>query len=212
MPSGRCPYCHRHTVFTTLTAIAPLNNVKRGIRNGSISLAECGHNDCRAIVYRECDYRNDEILFDMYPPVELEADEELPDTIKRSFEEALGVFSGGNWNSAVQACGRTLQDATALMKPEGADDDEWRKKRLFNRIEAIDDSVLPPTLKEWAHEARLSRVLAAHGDEYNDYWAKDIDAKETVEFTKWFLRYAFVLPEQLKRRKKRLAEEANKPG
>ena len=213
VPSGRCPYCKRHTIFVTIN---PLNNEGRpreiGVKNGSISLAQCQHRDCRAIVYREFAPNNDEQQYDIYPPVELEADAELEDPVKRSFEAALTVFQEGHWNPACQALGRALQDASAQLCPPDVKRESWLATKLYPRIETLASKhLIPESLRQWAQEARTLRVYAEHGDEFGDYWATEAEAKEMMEFTKWFLRYALVLPRQLATRKARLAEEAKKP-
>jgi hypothetical protein len=212
MPSGRCPYCKRDTVFTTRASFGQDPGVTHGLRNGNITLAICGHRDCRAYVYREHHPLNEEILYDMYPPVDVEADKELPETVRRSFQEALRVHLTGQPNSTVQALGRVLQDATALMRPEGVEETAWRKKPLKPRIEALVESgALVDSLADWTREARLIRVLATHGDEYDDHWASPAEANEMLEFTKWLLRFVFVLPEQLLERRRRLAAEHGGP-
>lgn len=210
MPSGRCPHCKRDTVFTTGPSV-PLNpNLPnpQGLKRGTLSLDRCGHQDCRAVVYREHHVDNLEDQFDIYPPVEIAVEEEIPPTVARSYGETLGTFLDGHWNSAVQACRRALLDATALLLPEGIEDAKWRSWSLKRRIkELVDRHMLPIALGDWAEEIRAGAVLVVHGDEKDDYWATEEEATELIEFTKWVFRYVFVLPKQLERRRERLQKK-----
>lgn len=221
MPSGRCPHCARHTVFSNAShPVVPMpltqrrpHHYKQGLKRGTLTLVVCGHQDCRSVVYREHDPEDEENTWDMYPPVELAVEPELPGEIKRSYGEALSTFANKEWNSSAQASRRALQDAMTLKKPEDTKAENWADKQLKRQIDTlVQRRILTPELGTWAQEARIVGVIAAHGEpEFKD-WADEQDAKEALEFTKWVLRYLFVLPGQLENRKARLAEEASKTG
>jgi len=209
MPTGRCPFCKRDTIFETLNFHDRLTAIpqRQGIKNGTVSLARCGHPRCKAVVYREYQEGNDAIQIDMYPPIELTPDEELPPTISRSFAEALGTYANGHWNASAQACGRALQDGMALLKPDDVEQKAWSYTDLKKQIvRLVTDNKLPPSIGEWAQDERIVRNLASHGGAQSDFWADEQDATEMLEFAKWIFRYVFVLPKQLELRRKRLAD------
>ena len=209
MPTGRCPSCHRDTVFGNRARVDPESGVYRGKKNGVLSLAECGHQDCRAIVYREYHPNDPEQSFDLYPPVEQEVAEQLPDPVKRSFQEALNTFMGGHWNSSTQATRRALIDCMIILKPEDTKLENWADKGLKEQIRIlVQQRILPPVIGEWADEARNVGVLSAHGDQGEAWWATKQEATEAYEFANWVFQYVFVLPAQIVERRERLAEEA----
>lgn len=210
--SGRCPYCHRHTIWKDLFVRDPQQHQPQGLKNGRIEVNQCGHPDCSGLVYREVNPSRYSEEWDIYPAVELQAEDELKDPVKRSYQEALNVFGNGHWTPTVQALGRTLMDATAMLRPTSITEKDWLAKKAYVRIEELGKTgTIPDSMKQWLLEIRTSRVWAEHGDEYKDWWATEPEAIEALEFTKWFLRFAFILPEQLQKRKARLAALAKKP-
>lgn len=212
MPSGRCPYCKRHTVFQNLFQVDRIKGQhQQGINQGRIVIDRCQHTDCLAVVYRELHPVDSEVQYDIYPPINLDADEELPEQLKRSFGEALGTYLSGHWNASAQACGRALQDGMALLKPTDVEQQVWSHTDLKKQIaRLVADNKLPPSIGDWAEEGRIGRNLASHGGDRSDFWADERDATAMLEFTKWIFRYVFVLPKQLEVRRKRLAELAAK--
>ncbi len=212
MPSGRCPYCKRHTIFNTVAQVQPLADhaIKQGLKRGLLTFDRCGHADCQAVVYRELQPSNSEIQWDMYPPLDLEVEEELPEKVKRSYKEALDTFANGIWNAAAQAVGRALTDAMMELKPSDTKPENWAEHGLKKQIDIlVQQKILPPVIGEWAQEVRAVRVLSEHGDAGKDWWATQQEATEALEFTKWVFRYVFVLPAQIRIRRERLKQPAS---
>jgi hypothetical protein len=192
-------------VFQHLNQVNPLEGNypkfhQQGVKDGILVLARCGHNDFHP--------GDNETQYDVYPPIELEADDELPERVKRSFQEALDTFANGFWNPSAQAIGRALTDAMMELKPEDTKPENWAEKGLKRQIKIlIQQNILPPVIGDWAEEVRVVRVLSEHGDEGKDWWANEPEAAEAMEFAKWVFRYTFVLPEQINKRRERLQEE-----
>jgi len=142
-------------------------------------------------------------ILDSYPKLDSEPDNELPENVKVAFTEAIKGLNDGNWNSCVVMCRRALEEAMADLGAEGRD--------LFNRIDNLESQRrITPELKEWAHEGRLGGKLGAHGLEQKR-WADKDDAEEVLEFSRWFLRYVYVLPQQLADRKAKFTPSSDEP-
>jgi len=137
---------------------------------------------------------------DMYPKMEAEPDQELPDDVQTAFREAIEALNEGIWNGCVTMCRRALEEAMTDLEAEGAD--------LFHQIDDLESKRrITPELKEWAHEGRLGGKLGAHGIKEKK-WEDQNDAEEVLEFCRWFLRYLYVLPKQLADRKERLSKQS----
>lgn len=136
---------------------------------------------------------------DRYPTVESEPDEELPEDVKIPLREAYHSMDEKNWNASVTMARRALQEAVDDFEAEG--------DTLYKQIEYLaSQQKITPDLKDWAHEGRLGGNLGAHGTKQKK-WAEEEDAEEVLEFTKWFMRYAYVLPKQLKERREKVSGE-----
>ena len=107
------------------------------------------------------------------------------------FAQTQQLILGGRY--PVLRARRTLEAiATAFGAADGA---------LFARIEGLASrGVLPQTLADWAHEVRLVGNTGAHFDPIEDV-AVD-DAREMLGFLRELMHYLYVLPAELKRRRK----------
>jgi len=192
MPVRKCPYCKALCNFDVEAQVGGRDTA------GYISLDRC--QNCGNPVYFETGDRGErDNVIDYYPRLELSVDEELPEDVKKAFEEATRTLNDGNWNSCVVMCRRALEEA---MKDLGADG-----KDLFEQIDDLETKrKITPELKQWAHEGRLGGKLGAHGAK-GKKWADKSDAEEVLEFCRWFFRYLYVLPKQLANRKAKLEEE-----
>ena len=93
------------------------------------------------------------------------------------------------------------------MTDLGAEGDD-----LFHKMDDLEGKrKITPELKAWAHEGRLGGKLGAHGTK-GKKWAEKDDAEEVLEFSRWFLRYVYVLLKQLEDRKARLSSPATEPS
>jgi hypothetical protein len=87
---------------------------------------------------------------------------------------------------------RTLE-AIALDQGEASGTLVQKLKKLADR------QVLQPTLAEWSKEVRLIGNAGAHYDPIND--VAHSDAVQLVEFVQELLRYLYVLPHELNKRR-----------
>jgi hypothetical protein len=194
MPSRRCPHCRVVSSYSQGVEKQPFGSGKRG-RFDTCTNAECG---CSVLVV----YGGSGEELAVYPQLETEPDEVLPDDVRVAFRQALQSLNEKIWDGCVLMCRRALEEATTNLGAKG--------KVLYEKIEDLaKKNRITPDLRQWAHEGRLAGKLGAHGTEEEDKkWNEQADAEEIVEFSKWFFRYVYVLPEQLKQRRKRLTGEA----
>lgn len=194
MPLRKCPYCKGLSNFSLS------GQMHQGYLKGWVSLDIC--QNCGTPVYYEVSSQKDRnTILDSYPKHELDPDKELPENVKVAFSEAIKGLNDANWNSCVVMCRRALEEATTDLGAEGED--------LFHKIDDLESKrKITPELKEWAHEGRLGGKLGAHGIK-GKKWADKDDAEEVLEFSRWFLRYVYVLPKQLAERKAKVAPSGN---
>lgn len=194
MPLRKCPYCKGLSNFDLR------GQSHGGHLNGWVSLDIC--QNCGTPVYFVTKSQQDRnTVLDSYPKLESEPDKELPENIKIAFSEAIKGLNDGNWNSCVVMSRRALEEAMTDLGAEGDD--------LFHKIDDLESKrKITPELKAWAHEGRLGGKLGAHGMKEKK-WADKDDAEEVSEFTRWFLRYVYVLPRQLAERKARVSPSDN---
>lgn len=192
MPARRCPYCK---VFSNFELGNPISG---GTLPGHASLDRCQH--CGSPVYftvRHPNNRNE--VWDSYPKLVSDPDEELPEEVKVAFGEAMRSFNEGIWNGCVTMCRRALAEAMENLGAGGKD--------LFTQIDDLESNgKITPALKEWAHEGRLGGNLGAYGTKQKK-WADKEDADEVLEFCRWFFRYVYVLPKQLADRRAKVAPQ-----
>lgn len=197
MSLRKCPYCKGLCNFD----LGGLSS--GGMTVGYISLDRC--QNCGSYVYFSVNHpnRRDAVL-DSYPKLEVTVDEELSDTVKVAFNEAIKALGEGIWNGCVIMCRRALEEAVTDLGAEGRD--------LFKKIDDLEcKRKITLELKDWAHETRLGGKLGAHGIEEKK-WADKDDAEEVLEFCRWFFRYVYVLPKQLAERKARVTPQSTEPG
>ena len=190
MPSRRCPHCGITATYQT-----PYAHLKfDGATSKRIRLDVCDNETCQcatAVVTVK------ESIVETFPSIETEPDELLPPDVRIAFRQALGSLNEGLWDPCVLMCRRAIEEAMRDLNATGKD--------LYNKIDNLAaDGRITPDLQSWAHEGRLAGNLSAHGNDEKK-WNTETDGKEIVEFAKWFFRYVYVLPQQLKERKERLA-------
>ena len=196
MPLRKCPYCKGLSNFSLSGQMC------QGLLQGCVSLDIC-HNCSTPVYIVTPSHQDRNTILDSYPKLDSEPDNELPENVKVAFTEAIKGLNDGNWNSCVVMCRRALEEAMADLGAEGRD--------LFNRIDNLESQRrITPELKEWAHEGRLGGKLGAHGLEQKR-WADKDDAEEVLEFSRWFLRYVYVLPQQLADRKAKFTPSSDEP-
>jgi hypothetical protein len=200
MPSRRCPHCK------VIASYGPVDNVHLfdNRRGQFIRLEACRDEHCgcvSAVVYPSSGCPADQVV-DIYPALDEEPDEHLPQGVKIAFSEAMRSLNEGIWNGCVLMCRRALEEAVADLGATG--------KVLFDKIDNLaSEHKITPDLAAWAHETRLAGKLGAHGVESDEKkWNEEVDAQEIVEFSRWFFRYVYVLPKQLEERRARIDPSA----
>jgi hypothetical protein len=107
----------------------------------------------------------------------------LPDDVETHWKEAISAFRGRNYRSAVVACGRALEAASAKF---GLD-----KGPLFKRIEEmLEDGLITVQFKPAMDYVRVIRNTGAHaGPE-----VAESEAEGALGFTQQTLRLLFEVP------------------
>lgn len=199
MPSRRCPHCKVVSSYSPQRDRQAPFDVNKG---KTLEFQICQNTDCGNAVVALLN--GDGSIADVYPALEEEPDDLLPDDVKKAFRQALQSLNERIWDGSVTMARRALQEAVVDLDARG--------DNLYAQIENLaKEGKITPDLKEWAHEGRLGGNLGAHGDRERK-WNEQADAEEIVEFAKWFFRYVYILPKQLAQRRGRLAGEVPPPG
>ena len=91
-------------------------------------------------------------------------------------------------------CRRAIQSSAIAQKASGS--------RLIDQIDDLFKSgKITESLKEFAHEVRLTGNDGAHPDKDGLAGVKESDSDAIIEFTREYLHHVYVMPEKLKARK-----------
>ena len=123
-----------------------------------------------------------------------------PDELKRVFLQAANALRRRDPDASGAMSRKVVDISTQRLLGE-----ESKKFGTINaRIEALAaKGTLTPDLKEWAHEVRLGGNDAAHD---LDPFTND-EADELLDFAELYLTYVYTLPNRLKVRRERAAQE-----
>lgn len=140
-------------------------------------------------------------LLHTYPkPAPPRCPEHTPDNLKRLFLQAVDA-SKRDAPDASGAMSRKVIDNSTQMLLKG---EEKKLGTIYGRIEALKgNGTLTPELAEWAHEVRLGGNDAAH--DLEPFTPEE--AGELLDFVELYLIYVYTLPERLKLRRAKAAEE-----
>lgn len=135
-------------------------------------------------------------IIEIYPkPTEPEAPSYLPDNIHNFFLQAVNSIRYKNWDASAIMSRKVLEVATKTLDAQISG---GLKKRIN---ELASKSIIPESMKDWAHQIRLEGNIVAHEDKPME----SIDAQEILSFTELFLMYTFTLPGMLEERKSKSA-------
>lgn len=143
-------------------------------------------------------------LLKSYPtPAPSRCPEHTPDNLKRLFLQAADA----NKRDAPDASGamsrKVIDNSTQLLLK----DEAKKYGTIYARIEALKNKgTLTPELAAWAHEVRLGGNDAAH--DLEPFTPEE--AGELLDFAELYLIYVYTLPERLKLRRAKAAEEKAK--
>jgi hypothetical protein len=123
-----------------------------------------------------------------------------PDSVGRYWLQAKRSLTAENWDAAALMARSALQcalrDQNATGKSLKAEIDDLSSKGL-----------LPPIMKEWAHNLRELGNESAHPDP-NAAQTSSGDATDIIQFLDYLLEYLYTLPKQIESYRKRRAPKA----
>ena len=193
MPVIVCPHCG-------LGADFPIFASSEDLRNAQILAAIGFCKLCRGRVFFELLNANQERVISSYPQTQAKVPQELPDPVKKAFEEAQICLAANAPNGALLMCRRAVQEALDDLKAPKGD--------LPTQLKAlVDNHTITPALKEWADHARIGGRIAAHGTGGADWgepqlqWGSQEDAQAVIEFCNAFFEYVYVMPERNRQRR-----------
>lgn len=121
-------------------------------------------------------------------------DEAVPNGIASDFREALRCYWIKAFKSAVVMCRRALQASAIALKAKGD-----------RPVDQIDDLAkqgkITESLKDFAHEVRLTGNVGAHPDKDGLGDVAETDAEDIIAFTREYFHHVYVMPAKLKARK-----------
>jgi hypothetical protein len=134
-------------------------------------------------------------------PLKLDAfPEHWPEAVGRYWLQAHRSLGEENWDAAAVMSRSAMQ--VALREKDAAG------KSLKQEIDDLaTKGVLPPHMREWAHELRELGNDSAHPDPGQAKTQKD-DAKDVIEFLDFMLQYLYNLPHQIEQYRRRRSEPA----
>jgi hypothetical protein len=113
-----------------------------------------------------------------------------PEAVARCWVQAHRGAEREDWDSAVVMARSSMQGA---LREQGANGKNLRQE--------IDDlasrGILPPHMKEWAHELRAIGNESAHPLPHETK-AEAEDVRDVIEFLDFLLQYLYDLPQQIK--------------
>lgn len=192
---GICPHCSFRSYFKPVTSA---HTEDRGGRWYTI----CNGAQCEAckgfvlVVGKKYEQNQQAWTFDAVYPLGKPNDfvaPEVPAPIAADFQEALRCAWVNAYRATVTMCRRALQASCVELKAKDA--------KLQDQIDELaSKGVITESLKQMAHEVRLTGNDGAHPgkDGLND--VSEPDSRDMIEFTREFFHHVFVVPAKLKAR------------
>jgi hypothetical protein len=113
-----------------------------------------------------------------------------PERIGRFWLQAHRTSNDENWDAAAVMARSALQSALRLHGAEG--------NGLYGEIaDLATKGVLPPHMKDWAHELRQLGNESAHPDPSSAEAATPDDVRDVIKFLDFLLQYLFDLPHEI---------------
>lgn len=196
---GRCPHCLRDAVFTQVTSACvesgrPSTGTARWV--SGLQCQGCLSYILATVVYDPNRLKSPSILrYETHYPLG-KPNETLgpgiPPDVATDFVEAIRCQSVEAYRACVVMCRRAVQTSVIEKNAQG--------NTLVKQIEDLAaKGIITASLKDVAHEIRLTGNAGAHVDGLED--VKEEDASAIVEFTRQYLDYVYVMPERLKARR-----------
>lgn len=203
-----CPHCDTKATYTAF--YDPRENV-RELKEGRLYhvLVYCDNKKCGRVtllIYkgvtktttrgRKYEYVDTELV-DQYPKRTPKPHKSIPRQVADDYVDAITCFDIGAWKASVVMCRRALQGS---MIEKGA-----KKDKLWEQIDELyEQEIITKSIKDWAHEIRLTGNIGAHPDKDGLEDVTKEDAKELIDFMEEYLNYVYVMPSKVaaKRAKK----------
>lgn len=136
----------------------------------------------------------------VYPEPYKQLSYDVPEVVRKSYEEAVRCFSSKAFTASAIMCRRTLEALVGekLGKPRALSSGIAELKKL---------GLIDPQLVEWADALRVSGNKAAHDVGTN---VSKQDAQDVIEFSHALIEYVFTYKQKFEEFKKR-SQAAAKP-
>ncbi len=172
-----CPYCNVHSTISNRA------------RYNQWSIYTCDHCNLPLLVIRQVGE-----IIDQYPKRTPKLDESIPQEVADDYIEAIKCFDSKADKASVIMCGRALQSSVI---ERGA-----TNKRLMDQIDDLyANAIITRSIRDWAHEIRLSRNIGAHPDKDGLKDVTSKDAKEIIEFMEEYLNYVYIMPDRVQKKR-----------
>lgn len=119
----------------------------------------------------------------------LEAPNNTPEKVGRSYVEAAEARKRKSWNAACGTYRRTMELALKAFAP---DIEAWKLEKRIDKLAS--EGLITSDIQTWAHELRLDGNEALHGDED----ATEEMTEQMHHLTHFLLVYLYTLPGQIK--------------
>jgi hypothetical protein len=196
--NGECPHCA--PTISYFRPVASHGESISGSRHRVVSAAQC--ESCKGFVVvigSKNQHQAEYVLEAVYPlgkpndTVAAEVQAAAKD-VAEDFAEALRCHWIRSYRASVVMCRRAIQSSAIALEASGG--------RLIDQIEDLFKSgKITDSLREFAHEIRLTGNDGAHPDKDGLSDVKAKDSADIIEFTREFLNYIYVMPAKLKARK-----------
>lgn len=178
-----CPFCNVHSTFT------------HQVSYSFYSIRTCDR--CGNPVYF---IKMGDELKDYYPKRTPQTDKSVSTEIADDYKESVKCFDVGALKASVVMSRRVIQ-SSALERG-------IKKGKLRDQIDELHaKKLIPDSVKEWAHEIRLTGNIGAHPDEDLLQDVTKDDAEELIRFVEEYLNYVYVMPARVKAQRKRRQEK-----
>jgi hypothetical protein len=192
---GQCPHCHKQAAFPSVTTLYGSLGEYTGYRDGRVAGAQClaCNKFILAIVGMiPIDGGGRWVYVTHYPLGTPNDDvpEEIPESIREDFKEALRCRWVDAYNATLEMCRRALESS---CMEQGAKPDVALAK-MIDWVYA--QQKITASLRDVAHHIKLSGNRGAHPSD-RAITADDADA--VIEFTREYFQHVYVTPAKMRR-------------
>lgn len=197
-----CPHCNAKATYSGIYDTFPtMKSLTKGrLYHALVRCDSCGKiillifKGVKKTTTPEGYFYIDKELVDQYPKRIPKLHEYIPPQVADDYIEAIKCFDVGAWKASVVMCRRALQ-GSAIEK--GA-----KKDRLADQIDELyNQQMITKSIKDWAHEIRLTGNIGAHPNKDCLENVTKEDAKELINFVEEYLNYVYVMPSKVAARR-----------